>query len=101
MVLNDIPVTKDAAKDEKKVEDSRRGSDVEVNAWKMTDLQKRGVRRNWAILSRDVSDHCKRIFFEMFRRDPELKNFFTFANLNEDEIAHVRKQHRIYMITWR
>jgi len=95
-ILNDIPATKDAAKHKKEVEDSGKGNSVEVvDTSKLTEQQKYSVLRNWATLSRDVQGRGKRVFLEIFRRNPELKRFFTFSNLTDEEIVNVRIRHCI------
>jgi len=94
-ILNDIPDTKDAAKHKKEVEDSGNASSVEVDTSKLTEQQKYSVLRNWATLSRDVQGRGKRVFLEIFRRSPELKKFFTFSNLTDEEIVNVRIRHCI------
>jgi len=83
---------KDAGGEKK--EDGRKGSDVETDQWKLTYQQKRAVQRSWAVLSRDIPGRARRIFLEIFRRNPELEKFFAFANLTGQEVVHVRMRRR-------
>lgn len=82
----------------KDVEDTRKGSSADVATSKMSEQQRRAVVRSWAVLSRDVSGRVRRLFLDIFRRDPELKTFFTFGDLAEHEMVNVRACH--FLVAW-
>ena len=83
-VCRDIPAVKDRTKDVGPAEEN-----ISTKKTTMTEQQKRKVLHNWAILSRDVPGRGKRIFLEIFRRNPEIKTIFMMENLTEQEILNV------------